>query len=207
MVSLNAVSAGWHGAKCNNLEKKPVMMGTKQMSLLGLFAAGTIGLGAVDAAAAGPADGAKAGITGIVSRFEAAYEHKDKKQMLMVLMAPTKDDGALEKRYQWLRGYGPRDMPGSKHPPILFETSKGSFVPVSYKIKSITVSGPKSGTAMVEEKGTYRDEDGKYRVTRDRLFRLVQIGGKWYVNDYVLTENQEDYGFYVDDIADKMTKL
>jgi len=184
-----------------------VMMGTKQMSLLGLFAAGTIGLGAVDAAAAGPADGAKAGITGIVSRFEAAYEHKDKKQMLMVLMAPTKDDGALEKRYQWLRGYGPRDMPGSKHPPILFETSKGSFVPVSYKIKSITVSGPKSGTAMVEEKGTYRDEDGKYRVTRDRLFRLVQIGGKWYVNDYVLTENQEDYGFYVDDIADKMTKL
>lgn len=166
-----------------------------------------VGLGATPSAGAGPVGNTKAGITGIVTRFETAYEHKDKKRMLMVLMAPTKDDNALEKRYQWLRGYGPHDMPGTKHPPILFETSKGSFVPSSYKIKSISVSGPKSGTATVEETGTYKDEDGKYRVTRERLFRLVQIGGSWYVSDYVLTSNQEDYGFYVDDIADKMTKL
>jgi hypothetical protein len=183
------------------------MMASKRVAGIGLVVAGMVGVSLVGPAVAGPTGSAKAGITGIVDAFEAAYAHKDKKLMLMRLMAPTKDDGALEKRYQWLRGYGPHDMPGTKHPPILFETSKGSFVPTSFKITSMTVSGPRSGTAYVEEKGTYRDEDGKYRVTRKRLFRLAQIGGKWYVSDYVIESNQEDYGFYVDDIADKMTKL
>jgi hypothetical protein len=150
--------------------------------------------------------GARAGITAIVIRFETAYEHKERQTLLMKLMNPTQDAETLEKRYQWLRGYGPKDMPGTKHPPILFETSKGSFVPTSYVIKSISVSDPTHGAATVEEKGTYRDEDGKYKVIRTRQFKLVAIKGKWYVADYVLASNTEDYGFYVDDIADKMTK-
>lgn len=163
-----------------------------------------VGLAGSSALAAGSA---KSGITAVVKQFETAYQHKDKKRMLMQLMAPTQDDGALEKRYQWLRGYGPHDMPGTKHPPILFETSKGSFVPTSYRILSVNVSDAKHGTATVEEQGTYKDEDGKYRVRRKRLYRLINMRGKWYVSDYVITTNQEDYGFYVDDIADTMKKL
>jgi len=31
--------------------------------------------------------------------------------------------------------------------------------------------------------------------------------GKWYVMDYFLKENPEDYGFWVDDIVDHMTKV
>jgi hypothetical protein len=168
---------------------------------------GMLVAGALHTAQAAPGGGARAGITAAVTRFEIAYEHKDKKAMLMKLMAPTQDDGALEKRYQWLRGYGPKDMPGTKHPPILFETSKGSFVPTAFVIKSISISDPTHGTATVEEKGTYRDEDGKYKVIRSRQFKLVAIHGIWYVADYVLTSNTEDYGFYVDDISDKMIKM
>jgi hypothetical protein len=151
--------------------------------------------------------GARAGIIAVVARFEQAYKAKDKKTLLMKLMVPTHDDNAIEKRYQWLRGYGPKDMPGTKHPPILFESSKGSFVPGSYKLKSVSVADAAHGSAVVEEQGSYQDEDGKYRVTRSRTFKLVNVKGVWYVADYVLPSNTEDYGFYVDDIADKMKKL
>jgi hypothetical protein len=166
------------------------------------LAAGTLSIGQF-----AQAQGARAGITGAVTRFETAYEHKDKKALLMKLMVPTQDAEAVEKRYQWLRGYGPKDMPGTKHPPILFETAKGSFVPTSYTIKSISVSDPTHGTATVEERGTYRDEDGKYKVIRSRVFKLAAVKGTWYVADYVIPSNTEDYGFYVDDISDKMTKF
>jgi hypothetical protein len=142
-----------------------------------------------------------------VAAFEAAYHAKDKKTMIFKLMAPTQDAEALEKRYQWFRGYGPKDMPGTRHPPILFESSKGSFVPLSYQVSSSASVDPDHWTATVKEQGIYHDEDGNWTVIRLRDYKLKRVAGKWYVADYVLRENPEDYGFWVDDIVDKMTHV
>src|SRR5215472_11905494 len=101
-------------------------------------------------------------VAAVVSGFERAYMNKDKRTMLMKLMVPTSDDDAMEKRYQWLRGYGPKDMPGTVHPPILFKTTKGSFVPTRYSILDETPIDKTHWTAKVQEKGTYHDEDGSY---------------------------------------------
>lgn len=159
----------------------------------------------IPAGARGASD--KAAVLAVVSQFEQAYKHKDKQTMLLKLMVPTTDLGALEKRDQWLRGYGPRDMPGTRHPPILFETSKGSFVPSDYTVSSSAPLDSGHWDVTVKENGTYKDEDGRWKVTRVRHFKLTHYKGKWYVMDYVLAENPEDLGFYVDDISDKMTKL
>lgn len=146
------------------------------------------------------------GALAVVRQFEDAYKRKDKKTLIMKLMVPTNENNALEKRYQWLRGYGPHDMPGSVHPPILFQTWQGSFVPTNYKVVS---SNPEGGRihVVVEETGTYHDEDGRWKVVRKRHFKLTQLKGRWWVADYYNAQNAEDYGFWVDDIADKMTKL
>lgn len=146
-------------------------------------------------------------VDGIVSQFERAYMRQDKNTMLMKLMIPTNDANALEKRYQWLRGYGPKDMPGTVHPPILFKTTKGSFVPQQYSLLKENPIDATHWSAVVKEIGTYHDEDGRYKVTRTRNFKVTKYKGKWYVEDYYLKENPEDYGFPVDDIVDKMTKI
>jgi len=151
--------------------------------------------------------GPRAAVLKVVDDFEKAYQRKDKQTMIMKLMVPTQDAWALEKRYQWLRGYGPHDMPGTKHQPILFETSRGSFVPTAYKVLTAEPTQPGQWHVAVQEQGTYKDEDGRYKVIRVRQFKITQHNGKWYVLDYVLKENPEDYGFWVDDIIDKMTKL
>jgi hypothetical protein len=148
--------------------------------------------------------GTRAAILAVVAQFEQAYQHRDKKAMLFKLMVPTTDEPTLEKRFQWFRGYGPHDMPGSAHPPILFETSKGSFVPSSYKVSAVAPAERGRWNVTVHEQGTYHDEDGRYKVSRIRRFTITMYKGKWYVMDYVLQENPEDYGFYVDDIIDKM---
>ena len=148
-------------------------------------------------------------VAAVVSGFERAYMNKDKRTMLMKLMVPTNDADTLEKRYQWLRGYGPKDMPGTVHPPILFKTTKGSFVPTRYSLQEETPIDKTHWTAKVQEKGTYHDEDGSYNVTRIRYFKIVKYSdGKWYVADYYVQGKPiEDYGFYVDDIIDKMTPV
>jgi len=66
----------------------------------------------------------RAAVLATVNQFEQAYKRKDKKTLLMKLMVPTSDAGALENGYQWLRGYGPTDMPGTRHPPILLRLQK-----------------------------------------------------------------------------------
>lgn len=158
---------------------------------------------------AGPktkAGGTKGAVLAVVEQWEQAYKRKDKQTLLMRLMVPTTDLAALEKRYQWLRGYGPKDMPGTKHPPILFETSRGSFVPTGYKVMSAAPAENGRWDVVVREEGTYRDEDGTYDVVRVRQIKLTSYKGKWYVMDYTIKENPEDYGFYVDDIIDRMKK-
>src|SRR5579871_1167680 len=124
-------------------------------------------------------------VAAVVSGFERAYMNKDKKIMILKLMVPTSDADTLEKRYQWLRGYGPHDMPGTVHPPILFKTTKGSFVPTRYSILEETPIDKTHWIAKVQEKGTYHDEDGSYHVNRTRYFKVVKYtNGKWYVADY-----------------------
>ncbi len=150
------------------------------------------------------ASGPRAAVLLVVDQFEKAYQRKDKKTMLFKLMVPTTDQEAIEKRYQWWRGYGPHDMPGSKHPPILFETSQGSFVPTKYRVSEAVPGEKGRWNVTVHEDGTYHDEDGGYKVARIRHFVITPYKGKWYVMDYVLEENPEDYGFRVDDIIDKM---
>ncbi len=152
-------------------------------------------------------DSTKAAVLNVVSKFEAAYKVKDKKTMIFALMVPTKEAEALEKRYQWFRGYGPTDMPGSRHPPILFETSKGSFVPSSYYVTTVTPDEPNTWKVNIHEHGTYHDEDGRYDVQRLRQMTVMKYNGKYYVSDYVMMDNPTDYGFYVDDISDKMIHL
>lgn len=150
-----------------------------------------------------PGGTARAQVTALINSFEDAYRRKDKKMMLMQLMAPTQDSYAVEKRYQWYRGFGPTDMAGTKHPPILFETSRGSFVPKVYLLKSLTpVDAASRWNAVVEEHGVYKDEDGVFRVIRNRDMKLQKYKNQWYVMDYTLRENPEDLGFYVDTIYD-----
>ena len=149
---------------------------------------------------------AKAQVTELVAQFEKAYQRKDKKTMITKLMTPSPDDLMLEKRYQWLQGYGPKDMPGSKHPPILFERPRGTFVPTAYALRSLTPGDATHYVATVGEKGIYTDEDGKYKVERIRQIKCRKMGGKWYIEDYP-APGQDDLGFGVDDIQDKMTKI
>lgn len=149
---------------------------------------------------------ARAAVLASVSQFEQAYKSRDRQTMLMKLMVPSTDNAVLEKRYQWLRGFGPKDLPGTKHQPILFEGTRGSFVPASYTVLNAAPIDGQHWDVTVREQGSYRDEDGKWAVTRVRHIKLTSYKGRWMVMDYVLKENPEDYGFYVDDIVDKMTK-
>lgn len=162
---------------------------------------------AAKAVAGSPKTPGRAGALSVARQFEEAYRKKDKKQMILGLMLPTTDAESLEKRYQWLRGYGPTDPPGGRRPPILFETSRGSFVPTKYQIASDASDGPNRWKVIAREEGSYRDEDGTYRIVRTRHILLSFTKGRWWVRDYINTANTEDYGFYVDDIADKMTHL
>lgn len=148
----------------------------------------------------------KAKVAELVAKFESAYQHKDKVTMIKTLMTPDPDDLMVEKRYQWLRGFGPKDLPGSKHPPILFERPRGTFVPTAYTLKSVAPSDSTHAVATVTEKGTYTDEDGKYRVERERKIKCKRENNKWYIEDYP-APNDDDLGFGVDDIADKMKKI
>ncbi|MDE2126580.1 MAG: hypothetical protein KGJ62_08320 [Armatimonadetes bacterium] len=148
----------------------------------------------------------KLSVLQVVKTWETAYEHKQRERMLMTLMEPSEDAETLEKRYQWLRGYGPHDMPGSRHPPILFDNDRGSFVPGDYKVLEVLKQSPTAWRVTVAEHGTYHDEDGNWKVERQRDVKVVKYNNKWYVADYVLRSNTEDYGFYVDDIADTMVK-
>lgn len=143
----------------------------------------------------------------VVDQFEKAYQRKDSTTMILRLMVPSTDNAVLEKRYQWLRGYGPNDPPKGKRPPILFQTSHGSFVPTKYSVLSSRPLEKGRYEFVVREEGTYRDEDGRYRVVRVRNIKLTFFKGKWYIMDYQLPSNTETYGFYVDDITDQMTKI
>jgi hypothetical protein len=160
-------------------------------------------------AAAGKEAATRATVLAVVNRFEAAYKNRDKETLLLKLMVPvpTTDMATLEKRYQWLRGYGPNDLPGSAHPPILFDLRKGSFAPDSYKVLASAPIDAMHYAVTVREEGTYQDEDGHYKVMRVRHFKMTDYKGKWYVMDYYMQENPEDYGFFVDDITDKMTRI
>ena len=59
----------------------------------------------------------------------------------------------------------------------------------------------------MQEIGTYSDEDGLFKVDRNRHIKLTLSKGKWWVMDYYLADSPEDYGFYVDDIRDKVTLI
>lgn len=148
----------------------------------------------------------KAQVTELVSKFELAYARKDKTTMITKLMTPNPDDLMVEKRFQWLRGYGPKDMPGSRHPPILFERPRGTFVPKSYLIRTVTPGDSTHYEVSVQEKGIYTDEDGKYKVERIRKIKCQKVSNKWYIEDYP-APTDDDLGFGVDDISDKMTKI
>ena len=149
---------------------------------------------------------AKVEVTTLVAQFEKAYQRKDKVTMIKKLMTPNPDDLMVEKRYQWLQGYGPKDMPGSKHPPILFERPRGTFVPTAYTLRALTPGDATHYEASVTENGTYTDEDGKYKVERIRKIKCRKVGAKWYIEDYP-APSDDDLGFGVDDIQDKMTKI
>lgn len=156
-------------------------------------------------AAAGQTGGEKQAVLNTVRAFETAYMKKNKTEMLMKLMAPTKDPVKVQQRYEWLRGHGPGDAPNTA--PILFQSARGSFVPTRYKVSSSTKTSPTSWTVVVNEEGRSYDEDGKYIVQRKRYFKIVKVGKKWMVGDYYLRENPTNYGFPVDDISDKMKKI
>ncbi len=158
------------------------------------------------AAAAEKGGSAKVEVTALVTQFEKAYQRKDKVTMIKKLMTPNPDDLMVEKRYQWLQGYGPKDMPGSKHPPILFERPRGTFIPTAYTLRGMTPGDATHIVASVTEKGTYTDEDGKYKVERIRQIKCRKVGAKWYIEDYP-APSEDDLGFGVDDIQDKMTKI
>lgn len=149
--------------------------------------------------------GDKQAVLSTVRAFENAYMKKNKRQMLMVLMAPTKDLVKIQQRYEWLRGHGPGDAPNTA--PILFQSARGSFVPTRYTISSSKPTDAKTWTVVVNEEGKSYDEDGKYLVQRKRFFKIVKVGKKWMVGDYYLKENPTNYGFPVDDISDKLQKI
>ncbi len=142
----------------------------------------------------------------VVDAFEKAYQRKDKNTMLLKLMTPTKDTGTLNKRYQWLRGYGVDELPSAVRPPILFTTALGSYVPTAYKVVSSSAVSAQEYSVTVKENGGCREEGVNYKVERTRRFKLLKLNGKWFVSDYVNPTNTEEYGFYVDDISDKMVK-
>jgi hypothetical protein len=151
------------------------------------------------------ATGVKAKVLAAVAEFEAAYKARNSRKMLLQLMVPTTDQATIDRRLMWLRGYGKNDAPRTH--PILFESNYGSFSPRVYRVLS---SAPIEGgrwSVVVREEGRSRDEDGQYEVMRVRHIKLTQLKGKWYVMDYVLKENPEKYGFYVDDISDKLTPI
>ena len=63
---------------------------------------------------------------------------------------------------------------------------------------------------MFNNAGIMHADDADAINTPDKIWDLthnINVKGVWYVADYVLPSNTEDYGFYVDDIADKMKKL
>lgn len=142
----------------------------------------------------------------VVEAFEKAYQRKDKNTMILKLMTPTKDVGTLNKRYQWFRGYGVDEKPSAVRPPILFTTAPGSYVPTTYKVVSSSAVSATEYSVTVFEKGGCREEGVNYAVERTRRFKLLKVGGKWLVSDYVNPTNTEEYGFFVDDISDKMVK-
>ncbi|MCS6775453.1 MAG: hypothetical protein NZ557_02810 [Chthonomonadaceae bacterium] len=141
----------------------------------------------------------------VVREFENAYMKKQKRRMLMELMAPTKDPVKIQQRYEWLRGHGPGDAPNTA--PVLFQSARGSFVPYRYNVVSAVRQSPAQWTVVVNEEGTSFDEDGRYRVMRRRHFKIVKVGKKWMVGDYYLQQNPTNYGFPVDDICDRMQPL
>ncbi len=149
----------------------------------------------------------KAAAIAVVNQFEAAYARRDKKTMLLKLMVPVPgtDRLTLQKRGEWYAGHGPGDAPGTA--PALFASARGSFVPTKYAITQVKPGEGGRFDVMVREEGTYRDEDGRYKVSRVRLVKTTTYKGKAYIMDYVLPSNQENYGFYVDDVSDTMTKL
>lgn len=142
----------------------------------------------------------------VVDAFEKAYQRKDKNTMILKLMTPTKDVGILNKRYQWYRGYGVDEKPSAVRPPILFTTAPGSYVPTTYKVVSSGANSSQEYSVTVKEKGGCREEGVNYSVERVRRFKIVKMNGKWLVSDYVNPTNTEEYGFFVDDISDKMVK-
>jgi hypothetical protein len=157
--------------------------------------------------------GEKAAVLATVRAFETAYMQKNKQRMLMALMAPTKDAVKVQQRYEWLRGHGPGDAPNTA--PVLFQSARGSFVPTRYTILTAIKESPTQWKVIVSEEGRSFDQDEiggvmkttKYRVIRKRHFQIVKVGKKWMVGDYYLLQNRENYGFPVDDIADKMQAL
>lgn len=155
--------------------------------------------------AGGGGSSAKTAVTAIVKEFEEAYKRKDANTMITKLMAPTQEKGKIQQRGEWLKGNGPGDAPNTAPP--LFKSNRGSFVPSKYVIASATPQSADKWQVVVKEDGTYKDEDGKYKVSRTRYVTVTKAKNKWLIADYVMKENPTNYGFFVDDISDKMTPI
>ena len=160
---------------------------------------------AVQAQRGGAGGSAKAAVTATVKQFEEAYKRKDANTMITKLMAPTQDKGKIQQRGEWLKGNGPGDAPNTAPP--LFKSNRGSFVPSKYVIASAMPQGADKWQVVVKEDGTYKDEDGKYKVSRTRYVTVTKAKNKWLIADYVMKENPTNYGFFVDDISDKLTPI
>lgn len=153
------------------------------------------------------ASGTKGKVLAVIDAFEKAYQRKDKNTMLTKLVYPTTDKNILNKRYQWIRGYGVDEVPAAVRPPILFTTAPGSFVPKSYKVISVNAIDGANWGAVVEEKGSCQEEGKRFSVERKRNVTVTQMNGKWYINNYYNKENPDEFGFWVDDITDKMVQV
>ena len=151
--------------------------------------------------------GTRGQVAAVIDAFEKAYQKKDKATMLLKLMYPTTDKNIINKRMQWLRGYGIDEVPAAVRPPILFTTAPGSFVPTTYKLVSANPVDGTNWSAIVEEKGGCREESKRFSVERKRNVTLLQMKGKWYINNYYNQINPDEYGFWVDDITDKMVQI
>lgn len=151
--------------------------------------------------------GTRGQVIAVLAAFEQAYSRKDKATMLTKLMYPTKDKNMINKRMQWFRGYGIDEVPAAVRPPILFTTAPGSFVPAVYTLISANPIDGANWGAVVEEQGTCREEGKRFSVKRRRNVTLTQMGGKWYINNYYNTQNPDEFGFWVDDITDKMIEI
>jgi hypothetical protein len=154
--------------------------------------------------AAAPVGGTRGKVLATIDAFEKAYQRKDKNTMLLKLMYPTTDKNLLNKRYQWLRGYGVDEVPAANRPPILFITAAGSYVPKTYKVISANPTSSANWTAVVEETGSCQEEGKRFSVKRRRTVTLAGMNGKWYIDNYFNPENPDEYGFWVDDITDEM---